>query len=277
MDTNRGIVILALGNSLYYGYARNLAATIRAYDMEVSITVFCDDVNKAKFEPQLQVNVKHLDEKYYTLNNQFTPFMAKLLLPKFTPYKKTLYLDADMAWLYHPTYDLFNELDGVPFAIANGGAGTACIWANTNAMKKAYGDAPVYHLYSECIYFESGEIFKAALPEFKDPKVNTIPWAGGKCSDEFAFIAAIMKTGILPHKDTWLPIFWYHRDKRKMAVHPAILTHNFYGYSLGGNSLPEFVKRNYNIVVNAAFARLGLRYPQQATDKRKVIAERRNI
>jgi hypothetical protein len=46
---------------------------------------------------------------------------------------------------------------------------------------------------------------------------------------------------------------------------------------LGGNSLPEFVKRNYNIVVNAAFARLGLRYPQQATDKRKVIAERRNI
>lgn len=277
MDTGRGIILIALGNPLYYGYARNLVATIRAYDPAVSITLFCDDITKSRIEPQLSVTVKQLDEKYYTLNGQFAPFKAKLMMPKFTPYKKTLYLDVDMAWLYHPTYDIFQELDGVPFAIANGGAGSTCIWANANAMKKAYGEAPIYHLYSECIYFETGEIFKAALPEFQDPKVNTIPWAGGKCSDEFAFIAAIMKTGILPHKAGWMPIFWYHRDKRKMAVHPAILTHKYYGYSLGGNHLPEFVKRNYNIVVNAAFARLGLRYPQQATDKRKVIAERRNI
>lgn len=280
MVNDRGIVILSLQHSIYYGYARNLVATIRAFDPSISITVFSDNTDML-MESWLNVDVKELDIKYYTNNGQIQPFRAKLQLPEFSPYKNTLYLDADMAWLYIQTSKIFDELKGNQFAIANNGKVNTCIWANANAIKQAYGDADLYHLFSEIIYFEKSpeikKFFKLALASYDNPKVSTIPFAGAKTSDEFAFITAIMQNGIRPHKDEWKPIFWYHRDKKQMAAHPQVLNQNYFGYSLGGNQLPEFVKKNYNIIVAAAFSRLGLQYPTSAQDKRRIIPERKNI
>lgn len=280
MDNNAGIIILALQHNLYYGYARNLVATIRAYDTITPITVVVDDLTKGTFEAWLNVDVKLIDSDIIWHNSQIQSFRAKLHLPELSPYKKTLYIDADMAWMQKPAHELLKQLDGIPFTMSNGGRGEKCIWANAQAIRKEYGDGDIYHLFSECIYFEKSKevakLFKTALAAFDKPKVNTIPFAGGKASDEFAFITGMMNTGIYPHKEDWLPIFWYHTHKKRMATHPQYLT-DFWGYSLGGNQAPEFVKRNYNILVRAAYDKIGLQNPYSAHDKRKVIAERKNI
>lgn len=277
-----GIVTLAIGHPMYYGLARNLVATIRAYDSTVNIAVLTDRPERITIEPWLNVKVIQLPEEAYRKNGQQNAFRTKLLLNKYTPFKKTLYLDVDMAWLYRHTEPLFAELDGKPFTVQNNAPGNACIWANTDAMRQAYGkESPVYHLFSECMYFEKSKevdnFFKVALKAFDEPAVKTINWAGGKASDEFAFIAAIMQTGIKPHKDGWHPIFWYHKEKTKQVRHPQYLTNDFFAYSIGGNRLPDYVGRYYNIIVRAAFEKLGLQYPYAAQEKRRIIPERKNI
>src|SRR5687768_10941291 len=89
---DKGIILLATGAPFYGRMAYNLAVTIKAVE-PVSVTV----LHKG-------AGISHLSQKQLSIFDNIIEitdesFAAKLCLLDYSPYDRTLYFDADMAWL----------------------------------------------------------------------------------------------------------------------------------------------------------------------------------
>ena len=97
--TEQGVLIIALGHRMYVEKAFNLALSIRATSPSMNITLVHSN-NLSELSAQQRFIFNKLIEcksEYYTLEDGTKSYIkAKLYLDKITPYKRTLYLDADM-------------------------------------------------------------------------------------------------------------------------------------------------------------------------------------
>lgn len=275
-----GILMIAIGHENYIKMAVNLAASIKA-SSDVHIHLVHDgklwDCSQ-QGQQLFYSNGLPLPKLWHTGERE-DPVKAKTRLYEVSPFDKTLYLDVDMIWLNRSVDELLAELDGVDFAIMNQGQEEKSYWADPTEIRSIVGyEHPMYVFYSELLYFEKGDRMKDFFKKVKDnydkPKVKSKTFGSSHMPDELAYIMASLQTGVLPHADNWLPVYWYLRDKKYRHLQPYQLADMFYGYSIGGNVTPQYAKAHYNNLATHYANSQGLKKPYQVRDKRSYIAER---
>lgn len=287
----RGILLVAMGHPNYFRMAVALAATIKAGNKGISISVVTDGKTHFKEEAERALfdSVIIAPAASYTTNGKIEFIKAKTYIYDFTPYQETLFLDVDIAIL--PNRDLasiFEELKEHDFVMSNPGyADTSkekaiSVWADPEEVLRAYGlkGKKWYGYHSEFIYFrkckEVKKYFETAKKVFTTPKVETVKFSGGTMADELAFMIASMQLDYYSMLVDYLPIFWYRRHSEK-NLRPYEFDSKYVGYSVGGNNAPTNIKENYNVIVGAAFHKLGLKYPYKFINKRMFLPERKTI
>lgn len=266
--------MIAMGHENYYHMGVNLAASLKRNSALIDISIVTD-----KYYPE---NAHIFDN--VIVRPDLEPITAKTLLYELSPYTRTIYLDVDMIIL--PGKDInvvFNELDGIPFQIMNTCKGDEySVWTDAQTIRAATNnhDDPLPTYYSELIYFEKGESMKEYFDKVKwlyvNSKIRGRSFAG-VMADELAFILASMEMKVFPKKFNWLPVFWFFRDKKDTALQSFTLGEKYYGYSLGGNNYPEYVKAQYNNLVAYYSQVMKVTKPYKAKDKRLYLSNRSKI
>lgn len=277
-----GILLIAMGHENYLKMAVNLAASLKVNDKDIKIHLVHDGgwANLPMAEQQLFDSESTPAYNIWHTKEQTDYIKPKTRMYELSPFDKTLFLDVDMVWMCdRPVSDLIAQLDGVDFTIMNEGPKEMCYWADPDELRQMVGgDNPLYIYYSELVYFEktpkTKDYFKKVQKVFDKPKPGTKTFAGSAMPDELAFIIASLQTGIGPHQDNWLPIYWHFRDKKHRHLQPYQLAKIFYGYSIGGNVTPEYAKAHYNNLTAHYASVMGIKKPYQVRDKKSFIPER---
>lgn len=275
----KGFIIVACGAPFYGRMAYNLAVTIKAAE-DIPVTVLH---NGGGLSHLTGVQLGIFDT---IIEIETQSFGAKLSLLDHTPYDRTIYLDADTAWMpgKKPS-DLFAELDGVSFtSITEGyydldemkdyGNPMYHFWCNPGEAKLNYElSGKFYQWRSEIMYFtkEAKPLFDLAKFIYDDPQV-TVKQFAGKTPDELAINIAACKLGIEPHVYKWKPVFW-HRLHGEGKILQQIMP-DYYILSAGGNFATPVMKTCYNNICKSAHRKLGLQYIFTLESKKSIMADR---
>jgi hypothetical protein len=262
--------------------AVNLAASLKASDKDVNIHLVHDGGLYSLPDNEQSVFTSEGVPAAAIWHTKGQPdyIKPKTRMYELSPFEKTLFLDVDMVWMCdRPVGQLFEELEGLDFTIMNEGPQDYCYWADAAELRQMVGgDHPMYIFYSELVYFEktakTKDFFKRVQKAFDKPRPGTKTFSGSAMPDELAFIIASLQSGMVPHKDNWLPIYWHFRDRKHRHLQPYQLSKLFYGYSIGGNVTPEYAKAHYNNLTAHYAKVMGINQPYQVRDKRSYIPER---
>lgn len=276
-----GIILIATGAPFYGRMAYNLTVTIKATE-DFPVTILYKDSA-----------LSHLTEKQKKLFDsiieiQTNSFAAKLSLYDYSPYDRTLYLDADMAWLPNrKPSELFSTLEDVDFTgITEGyfdydlnedhGNKMYHYWCDVLQAKEKYNLSGKYFQWrSEVIYFRKGEVAKKLFDDAKkvyaNPQVDVKKFAN-EIPDELAINISACSNGIEPHVFKWFPAYWHrlHGEGRALGE----IAQNYYLLSVGGNYASGVMKDCYNRVCKAAHNKKGLQYLFTLQSKKAVLPQR---
>lgn len=265
----RGILLVAMGNKEYGRMALNLCLSIKA-NGNIPVAVVHDGAISTLTEQEKKQFDKRIEcpAEYYGKNDYFR---IKLLLDKLTPFDETIYMDADCLVL--PGNDItkhFDSINNVDLTYENRGFIDALApdaekgyWVQIADVVKAYnivsGKHKYYSLHSEFIVWRKSKIttkyFETALEIYDHPKVEAKKFANG-LPDEFAFSIASMILEIYPHKDNYLPGYWYPAEQAHYKSGQLFQLFDF--MSMGGNRLPQFVIEQYDNLVKYYAQKNGL-------------------
>lgn len=283
----RGIVLISGGSPYYGSWAYNLAMGIRHSCRDLPITLLWKGGSKAFIEHYLSIFDKIIEiPDEYVNNNGFKSYLkAKTHLYELSPYDETIYIDADvMAHPYRCISNLFDELSECDITIGNRGmcdlsTDPRLIWAKLDSMREKFGDIKIWNLSSEFMYFKKTEkvkvFFEEAQKAFADPGIEYTRFAG-TVPDELAFQIAIIKTGIEPHKEKFLPFYWEHFENKNITQQNFI-TSEWYGYSIGGNIVTASQKSIYDNLATIYAKGFGVRFPFLSYNKRELFDNRKHI
>lgn len=260
--------MIATGHANYGKMAYNLALTIKAND-STPVAVIHDTIGIS----HLRESERAVFDFTIELPKDFnTGFGAKLHLDQLTPFKKTLYLDADMLWIsQRPAADLFTELEGIPFTIITEGDSDNpnlkyYFWADQEEIKKAYKIDWVPQTRSEVLYFEKGtKVFSKARELKPERKLMTIRKFTTLIPDELYLNIAMGILNIKPHIMNWQPGYWprLHNDAL-----PEIRTlrNTFYLLSFGSNFVSSGMQKMHDNLMTAICyrTRIPFRYKIQS-------------
>ena len=295
-----GVLLFATGHPYYGEAALRLAASIKYVDPDVKISLVTDakaqireiDANRDLFDRILYPNNAYLYQK-----GKRVDIRQKVFANEISPYYHTLMLDVDMIWLPRkkPT-DFHKQMqkEKVDFTIQNTGFADLSkdnvddqvyfYWAKISDCKKSYAftGGKFYQMTGEWVYFTKTEAvnqwFTTVQDVYDNCKVQSIAeFANQSCTDELAYSIASVVTGLYPHKDKWLPVYWpYRNDSFQMRMGNDYITFadEFFAMSVGGNLLPENYKRQYELLAEAYFSKLKISGNPKLTDKKRVIPER---
>lgn len=298
--SSRGILLFATGHPYYGQAALRLAASIRHVDPEMKVSLVADSAAQIR---EIDAN-RHLFDRIIPTNNAFlyqegkrVDIRQKVFANEISPYYHTLMLDVDMIWLPRKKPStFFDEMEkkDIDFTIQNTGFADLSLpevddqvyfyWAKISECKKAYEftEGKFYQMTGEWIYFKKTDRvidwFRTVQDVYDNCKVKSIAeFANQTCTDELAYSIASVITGLYPHKDKWLPIYWpYRNDAFQMRMGNDYLTFadEFFALSVGGNQLPGNYKRQYELLAEAYFSKLKISAKYKLTDKKRVIPER---
>jgi hypothetical protein len=277
----RGILIQALGHNNYYQMAVVLAASIKANEPDMNICLVTDNDVKDSHVGLFRMVKKPTKKSIYN-GNKIEYIKAKLFMYDLSPFDETIFLDVDQIVIDGKKLaSIFEELANIDFTMSNTGLANISIWADMLEVKKIYGEKPFWNFHSEFVYFKKckaiKKYFDTAIKVFEDNKIKSATkFSNATMADELAFQCAAIITGTYPHKENWLPNFWFDRGGNLSRKYPWELT-NYITYSIGGNTVPNNVKNNYNIMAKHYFAKLGLSNPYQVVDKKQFLPERKLI
>src|ERR1035437_4179866 len=143
----KGIVIIAIDHALYYQYALNLAISIKLNEPDIPITLLWSGSGKNHIEPWIELfdSVVEIDDKYITKKGLRSPLRAKVCLYELSPYKETIFMDADT--ILNPFKRIsviFDELRDIDFTMANRGKNDLeqdknLLWVKAQELKNVYG------------------------------------------------------------------------------------------------------------------------------------------
>lgn len=288
-QTNRGVIILALGHAYWGRWAYNLAMSLKYTCPEIKITLLYAGnglthiVDRSLFDKVIKV-----PSKYYTTNGRVQYLKAKTALYKLSPYDETIYLDADMVWLpKRSVMTLFNELN-VDFTMANRSwmalesenlTDTFGVWASPKYIKDVFKfkEGRFYNLSSEMIYFKkTKEVSKLFSDAFKlfDAEINITIFNGGM-PDELPFTISMIKNNIYPHKDNYKPFYW--ESAEHLRLQGGDLNNGFYAYSMGGHISHPMMKKTYDNLVQFYCNQFNQISPFFWKDKRGWMPARQNL
>jgi len=283
----QGILLIATSHPFYGRMAVNLANTIKAVNPDIPISILTDDIGlnhlndreKSLFYSIIQVEV---ERGLIGINR------LRMYLPRYSPFKETLAMDADTLWLPKARVsDAFSLLNGRDFTIVNEGYydldkmkdhGTRPYthWAEPEEIKEAYGlTGKLWKVRGEFVLFRKGavitKLFKTARDIQKAPKVD-VAKLGGAVTDEFALNVAMNICGIDPHQAGWQPTYWPHMHGGQI---PQVYNlHGYYAVSFGGNDLVRNAAKLYATLCGNAAYKTGVRYRFMIHPKREFLKER---
>jgi hypothetical protein len=278
--SEHGVLILALGSRIYAEKAFNLALSIRATTSNLNITlVHSNNISELSPEQKFVFNkLIECDEAFYTLDDGSKSYIkAKLYLDRITPYKKTMFLDADMIVSpYKSLNNLFEEVNGQEFAmICRGEDKDFSQWVDAEEVCGNYGIEKYYDCSSEFMYFESTDIFEDAriiYQEITEGKIWFRKFANG-VPDEPPIIIAMLQKFKQPFKIPFKPSYWHPVEKTMSSVQ---IWNNYYLLSMGGKVNTDNVVKIYDNIVKWYSSKMGIPAFKH-TNKQAFIAERKTI
>lgn len=278
--TEQGVLIIALGHRMYVEKAFNLALSIRATSPSMNITLVHSN-NLSELSAQQRFIFNQLIEcksEYYTLEDGTKSYIkAKLYLDKITPYKRTLFLDADMIMSPYKKLDtLFEQLSGKEFVmICRGEDKDFSQWVDAEEVCKNYNIEKYYDCSSELMYFESTDIFEDARiihQEITQGKIWFRKFANGVPDEPPIIIAMLQKFGV-PDQVPFKPTYWQPVEKTMKDIE---IWNNFYLLSMGGKVNDVRVVKVYNNIVKWYSDNVGVTIFKH-TDKQAILAERKTM
>ena len=287
---NQGIIILALGHAYWGRWAYNLAMSIKYGSPDARITLlYCGDGKSQIQDTTLFDKMIEVPSKYYVTDGRIEYMKAKTALYKLSPYKETIYMDADVIWINSKTVDqLFDELKDVNFTMANRSwmnlnqdilPEEFGVWASPSHIKDYFGfkEGRFYNLSSEMIYFKKdkkvAKLFSDAFKLF-DAEFNFTVFNGGM-PDELPFTISMIKNKIYPHKDNYKPFYWDGAEH--LRLEGADLNNGYYAYSMGGHISHPSMKKIYDNYVRFYGNQFNQRFPFFWKDKRGWMPARQNL
>ena len=115
----QGFLIFVTGHPYFGRHAYNLASSIKAMDAEAEIAI-CYNGNAMNHLAEHQYDV--FDYVIKADDKIPASHICKLYAPEYTPFKRTVLLDADMLWMqFKKPSELFDELKDVDFTALNEG------------------------------------------------------------------------------------------------------------------------------------------------------------
>lgn len=283
----RGITLVALGNSYYGRMAYQLAVSLRIYSPGLQIALIYNDTAIREIELSMFDHLIPAPEEAHTFKTKQDAWIkAKLYLYDLSPFDETIFIDADMVAIgnFNQVFDQLKEFD---FTMQNSGSVDLVndmreekyTWGSLFEIQLMYkfSSGLFYNLQSEFIYFKKKKSVKKLFDEakkiFNNPKVNYRTFAGS-VPDELAFSIAMVKTGIYPHQDKYKPIYWETAQQKKLYRFRTELFEKYYGFSLGGNIVSEYVRECYFDIMNACWRRMGLHGKPMVSNKNKIVSGR---
>ena len=287
-----GILIIAAGHPYYGVYAHQLAMSIKAQS-SVNITLAYTDSAITHLRPDalglFDKKVK-IPEKMYMKGAKQDFFRIKTHMYQLSPYKETIYLDADTILVPNSGIDsLFEQFKEIDFTICNRGvfdldtdqpfARHRWYWADLNEVKEVHGKGNLWQIHSEFVYFKKcdkiSKLFKDAQKLFDKPGVElTIPFAGG-VPDELPLAISMLKNGIDPHQVNYIPFYWEPKEHKNMSI-GDVMKLSYIGYSIGGSQRNRLMEKCYFALVNH-FSKNHHHTPKPLKPKRDWIPSRANI
>lgn len=294
MTKTRGILLIATGSSYYGNLAANLAASIKATSPNVKIhLVWSDEALTHLSAEKIQLfdtMVECPRECLHRANGKKVFIKPKCHIYDLSPFDETIFLDVDVVACPRKTFEqAFDQLNHLDFTIenrssvdlANLKSTDVYLWANIDEIKSAYKftAGKLYGLHSEFIYFKKCDrmqsFFETVKSTFENPMVKTIDFAGDM-PDEFAFAIAMIKHDVHPHECPFIPLYWFLTDKNKGSSIEYVVQ-NYFGYSVGGNRIPENVRKTYDRFSLAYFSKLKISNPYRIKQKRAAIPARQKM
>lgn len=287
----QGIIILALGHAYWGRWAYNLAMSIKYSSPDARITLlYCGDGKSQIQDTTLFDKMIEVPSKYYVTDGRIEYMKAKTALYKLSPYKETIYLDADVIWINSKTINqLFDELKNINFTMANRSwmnlnqdilPEAFGVWASPSHIKDYFGfkEGRFYNLSSEMIYFKKdkkvAKLFRDAF-DLWDVPINHRMFNGGM-PDELPFTISMIKNNIYPHKDNYKPFYWESATQPPQRLTGADLK-AFYAYSMGGHIAHPIMLKTYNNYVQFYCNQFGQPTPYFWIDKRSWMPGRENL
>lgn len=289
----RGILLLATGNSLYGKLAFNAALSIKAGDPTIKIALVCDKSAISELKENHISFFNHMYEipkQCIELNGKPHHFKAKTHLYDLTPFEKTLFIDADTLFNQNKKVSwLFGELDSFDFCVPNNGCydpktgrsdSHNYLWwdakKDVNCIRDYYKLVNLMpQTNTTLIYFKKSEttekIFKKATEIYCDEKAPKQLKKWGY-ADEFCFNVSMSLNNILPHKLQWHPIYIHFINKN---LREQKIFNDYWGLTNGGHLTNTSLIKIYNRLVNAYCLQMSVPERFYHVNKSEVIPERR--
>ncbi len=209
MKTQKGVLLLAVGNKSYAGWAVNLAASLHFYSPGLTIDIIVDSVTDAAIagmERSLFSRVVHIrPSDMHDSDGVFAPGKAKLSLYGYSRFEQTIYIDADSC-VCRDISPLFDELAGSPVKsqalsfVTEKDTDWGCHWMPFGEARQTYwlmGEYILPVINSSFIYFEKCAEAERFFGMAKDNFIEGFKSKWGKSfPDELAFNIAAAQTGI---------------------------------------------------------------------------------
>jgi hypothetical protein len=263
-----GIVIVALGNSLYGNLAFNLALSLKANEPTIPIALFCNDTAIARLKERHKGYFDHIikvDPSDYLVDGKPQYQRVKCCVNKYTPFEKNLYIDADTLWLpNHKPSKLMEQIGDISFTALNNGGKYLCStlkevrngytwWGNPEVITREWGlTTELWQLQTTMFFFQKSkteQYFKDCLRVYDTKDISVIGWANGK-PDEYCFNVACALNGLYPHIYDWMPVYIQSLCGGRVVPKIAELEENYWAISTVGHRINEKVALLYNNLLN---------------------------
>lgn len=261
----KGIVIVATGHPSYGRMAYNLAVTIQAAEEKFPVAVLYNGAA-----------LNHLSERQKTVFSHIIPIdpdiaadaQCKLHAYEYTPFERTLLLDADMLWLpERMPSQLFATLKDVQFTgITEGDEENPnpdyYFWADVEEIRSVYPiQGKLYQWRTEVLYFtaDAAPIFQRAIEVVNEWKLKSMKLFGGKPSDEMGILIAAGELNIAPHIYKWIPSYWYLLNKGQLPE-LGMLYMKYWLLSFGSNTVTGSMKKMHDRLMKAACYKLKIQH-----------------
>lgn len=242
----KGILIIALGNPFYGRYAYNLMQSLKnTSKLPICLAYGGNAKRHISMFPKIWDKEVVVDPKFYTDKNGQENFIrAKMYMNKITPFKETIFIDADVVMTPLKSiddivfkHDIQFQCRGISKMDANH------YWVNLKEVEKEYGMKQYYNLFSEFVYFKStnavNKIFTKAQKIYDNLKISHRVF-NGTIPDEVPFSIAMDNVEM---NSFFVPIYWEHAELKRMSGRE--LNANYYGYSHGGNRPETYMTKTY--------------------------------
>lgn len=267
----KGVTLLAIGRDAYRIWAVNMALSIKHFAPDLLIQLVVSPEIKAALKYYKQDicfdYLTEIDNEHTHINGVFAPGKAKIALPSYFIFDKTLYLDTDgvvikdLTPVFDLPYDLIMHVHNY-YVLGEIESPESMYWCNSSVIMKHYNLAPETKLpainSSAFVYTNTNEnkaLFQQAYDNISN---NPIPreklfktWGRGLGlqPDELYLNIAIGQTKVYP-ESIYLMHFRPNNHKGKLPTFDEIKQHH-YGVGLygGEDTNHASVKNIYDAVM----------------------------